>query len=398
MNSKNVLFVLLLVLILPANSFALSSNISSNDELSDFNDVKPSDWYYNDVMEAKKLGFIEGMGNNKYEPSQTITYGQFITTLVKVISEEDVEDIQGSKHWADKYVEHAQKLGVFENGEIVKTEKGYGIKDVVSMESHNRDKIVDLDTAILRQDMMRYACKILKIYYVKEKDIFFDAPPYYTLDNFYVSTAYLSYLTEGIGRDEYGYKLFGFNKTATRAELATTLLHVKAYKEDSYAYRKEKAEIREQKEKAYQISMLKTFGDYEQGDENKFRVENGFKIPKDTIVFNYGREVLDYGTFDLVIRARFDSLEDKLEVRNIITSKFGEEVGNKIMEIMETKNKDTGEYKDVPLTQIKVKDNKIIGIGDVEYNQQQKHDYTRIVMDSLNGNPFINVRVIPPTE
>ena len=50
-----------------------------------FSDVTAKDWFYNDVMAAAGFGYVNGMGNGKYEPYGTTTRAQFAKILAEAL-------------------------------------------------------------------------------------------------------------------------------------------------------------------------------------------------------------------------------------------------------------------------------------------------------------------------
>ena len=50
-----------------------------------FSDVTPDNWFYNDVMAAAGFGYVNGMGNGKYEPYGTTTRAQFAKILAEAL-------------------------------------------------------------------------------------------------------------------------------------------------------------------------------------------------------------------------------------------------------------------------------------------------------------------------
>ena len=50
-----------------------------------FSDVTTKDWFYNDVMAAAGFGYVNGMGNGKYEPYGTTTRAQFAKILAEAL-------------------------------------------------------------------------------------------------------------------------------------------------------------------------------------------------------------------------------------------------------------------------------------------------------------------------
>ncbi|MGI6424699.1 MAG: S-layer homology domain-containing protein [Tepidanaerobacteraceae bacterium] len=191
-----------------------------------FNDVHLNDWFYYDVMKARELGLIAGVGNNLYAPNKTITYAEFITILVRVLNV-DVSKYEKGKHWASQNIEAAKDLGIIQGFEIL-----------------------NIDAGIPREDMAKFVCRALGLQPVNDGEVIFaDVGKNVSVeDRAYVNTAFKEYLIEGVGRNEQSQRLFGYGQTVNRAQLATMALRIKAYKEDKEAYKQERAALRQQEE------------------------------------------------------------------------------------------------------------------------------------------------------
>ena len=212
-----------------------------------FIDVTPDSWYYNDVMKAKQAGLVQGIGNNKYGPELTITYAHFITTLVRVYkADEDIPDVPNSKHWSDKYIAEARKLGMLDKGEKVNP-----------------------DAPIPRQEMIRYTVNLLGLEPAESADIIFaDVKPE---DAAYINTAFKEYLTEGKGYNKtLGLRVFGYDTTALRSEMSAMVNRVAAYKADPVAFKAERAKARVESEK--KAGFTDKSGEY--------TMFNGYVVPK----------------------------------------------------------------------------------------------------------------------
>jgi len=196
-----------------------------------FRDVKEADWFYNDVVEAWKLGLIQGVGGGQYLPSRTITYAEYITVLVRILGLDFTGELKGN-HWASQYMHAAQKAGIITREELLD---------------------LDYDAAIPRQDMMKFSCKALG---VRPADtiqlIFEDLKDKNEEEVKYINAAFNEFLTEGMGITSDGLRIFGYGRNSNRAELATMALRIKAYKENPTDYKKEKAAAREKAEKEWQ--------------------------------------------------------------------------------------------------------------------------------------------------
>lgn len=308
-----------------------------------FTDIKKADWYYQDVIRAKSLGLLAGVGQGKYAPKATITYAQYLTVMVRILDENIDSQPEGAK-WYTKYINRAVELGV------------------ISAESEVKPTAV-----IPRQDMIKYTCKALDIKPATiSKLIFSDTK---TINAGYINAAFNEYLTEGTGRTTDGMRQFGYDKTSTRAELATMLLRVKDYKENPTEYKAEKAVQRAAEEKRYEE------------EQEKYVIENGYKIRKaDYQIFEHGEEASgnegSTTVFDLRLCVDYEYPRFKEAARIAIASKHGEEIAKQIYDYGNTK---TGEYVDI------------------EKIFTTKDGY-KIYVRSLGGDPYINITVVQPKK
>lgn len=86
---------------------------------SPFSDLDPSEWYYQDTIEAVEAGIFNGMSETEFAPMQSITRAQFVTALsrlcgadVSTYELDKFEDIKGQWHY--NYVAWAYAVGVTE--------------------------------------------------------------------------------------------------------------------------------------------------------------------------------------------------------------------------------------------------------------------------------------------
>lgn len=203
-------------------NISTAGEVEAYNSRESFSDVKSTDWFYNDVLEARRLGLISGVGNNKFAPSKTVTYSEFIAVLTRVLGV-DVSKYPSGNHWASQNIEAAQELGII-NG-LEKSE---------------------IDSAIPRQNMVVFSCKALGIKPIENENeyIFADSKGKDKEETAYINAAYKEYLTDGIEKNADGVLLFGYDKPVTRAQLATMALRIKAYKDNSEQYKKEREKIR----------------------------------------------------------------------------------------------------------------------------------------------------------
>jgi len=225
MKFKNIRKFIIWVVFLFIISTVSTSVASIQGVDKDFDDVKKSDWFYDSVKEARKIGLIAGVGNNKYAPNRTITYAEFLTIIARV-TDDNLDAVEGGLNWYDKYINSARGRGVL-----------------------GKEEALEALMAIPRQDMIKFTCKALNIEpYTGNEIVFNDVKPE---DAAWINAAYNEYLTEGVGRDKGGKKVFGYGQTATRAQLAAMALRIKEYKTDPVAYKEKKAIERKQADEAY---------------------------------------------------------------------------------------------------------------------------------------------------
>lgn len=65
-----------------------------------FSDVKPGQWFYEDVMMLTGKGVITGVtkpvnGVGKYDPQGTVTLGQFLAIATRLVASEYIKEVAG---------------------------------------------------------------------------------------------------------------------------------------------------------------------------------------------------------------------------------------------------------------------------------------------------------------
>jgi hypothetical protein len=61
-------------------------------EVSNFNDVKSTDWFYNDLRAAAESGIITGYGNGAFKPHQKVTREEMAAMISRVLKTRNIED------------------------------------------------------------------------------------------------------------------------------------------------------------------------------------------------------------------------------------------------------------------------------------------------------------------
>lgn len=117
------------------NSYSPSSQTVKITLTGGYTDVPANAWYYTYVTELSESGVINGMGNGRFAPQGTVTWGQALKLLMLAAGYE--EQAKTSAHWASGYLTRAAEDGL----------TGYS---------------GSLDAAISRLDFCKAAAKALK--------------------------------------------------------------------------------------------------------------------------------------------------------------------------------------------------------------------------------------------
>ena len=102
-------FILCLTMIM---SFA---SVVNAEHYSNFTDVKPDSWYYEDVYNAVRLGIINGKSETSFAPDDNLTYAEAIklaACMYQLYKEGSVYLVPGGTPWYKMYVEYCESVGV----------------------------------------------------------------------------------------------------------------------------------------------------------------------------------------------------------------------------------------------------------------------------------------------
>lgn len=80
-----------------------------------FTDVKNEAWYYNDVMNAVRLGIINGKSDTEFAPDDNLTYAEAIklaACMHQLYKDGSVYLVSTTNPWYDTYVQYCEKNGV----------------------------------------------------------------------------------------------------------------------------------------------------------------------------------------------------------------------------------------------------------------------------------------------
>lgn len=110
---------------------------------SPFIDVQSGDWYYKYVAVLNSQGMIDGYGDGRFGPNDTLTSGAALVMVLKAAGSGTIAP--SGAHWASGYADYA-------------VEQGY----------LTREEIGDLDAPIRRELIARLAARALKLEPLRE--------------------------------------------------------------------------------------------------------------------------------------------------------------------------------------------------------------------------------------
>ena len=102
-------FILCLTMILSLTSVAFAEHYSN------FTDVKPDSWYYEDVDNAVRLGIINGKTETTFAPDDNLTYAEAIklaACMYQLYKDGSVYLVPGGNPWYQIYVDYAKDHGI----------------------------------------------------------------------------------------------------------------------------------------------------------------------------------------------------------------------------------------------------------------------------------------------
>lgn len=166
-----------------------------------FTDVPQSEWYYNEIAQAYKLGFVKGTSDTTYSPDGSVTIAETITFAVRlnyIYNGKEVPAPADGAEWYTPYVDAAVKAGIIKNNEYT-----------------------DYNAPALRKQVAKIMAKALPTSYVQAINMFTEIPDLDKKDSAYGSVLRLYNAGILIGSDDQYNFLPETN--ITRAEVAAII-------------------------------------------------------------------------------------------------------------------------------------------------------------------------------
>lgn len=114
---KKLVVSIVLILLIMVNLTAFA------DATSTFTDVKESDYFFVEVEVASGRGYINGIGNNLFDPYSNLTTAQAVklsACIHAIFYENDVMPYDNTSHWADAYYDYVIENGIIKESDFSK--------------------------------------------------------------------------------------------------------------------------------------------------------------------------------------------------------------------------------------------------------------------------------------
>ncbi len=101
-------------------------NEEDSSSFIQFDDVTKSDWFYNDILTARKLGLIEGTGENLFSPKGDVTLAQAIAMAARIYEKlygTPIITENPASEWHTPYVLYAIKAGIINQDDFTQYDK-----------------------------------------------------------------------------------------------------------------------------------------------------------------------------------------------------------------------------------------------------------------------------------
>lgn len=143
---------------------------NEKDDIVTFDDVKESDWYYDELLEAKKLSLIDGIGDNKYNPKGNVTVAEIITMAARIRNAQGganttLENSTVGK-WYLNYITFAVNSGLIRTDDFDDFERPATRQEVAYVFANLFDDIEAVKNTIIPDvdDNTKYCDSIHKLY------------------------------------------------------------------------------------------------------------------------------------------------------------------------------------------------------------------------------------------
>ena len=93
------------------------ASVANAEHYSNFTDVKPDSWYYEDVDNAVRLGIINGKSETTFAPNDNLTYAEAIklaSCMYQLYKDGSVYLVSQGNPWYQTYVDYCIDNGIID--------------------------------------------------------------------------------------------------------------------------------------------------------------------------------------------------------------------------------------------------------------------------------------------
>lgn len=159
-----------LAIYLPEEDASTEEKEPVKEEATSFDDVKESDWYYGDIMEAKRLGLVDGIGGGKYNPKGNVTVAEVIAMASRIKNDlgganTPIENSPVGK-WYNSYITFAVNSGTIKHDDFDNYEKPATRAEVAYIFANLFDRVETEKNTIIPDvnENTKYCDSIHKLY------------------------------------------------------------------------------------------------------------------------------------------------------------------------------------------------------------------------------------------
>jgi hypothetical protein len=160
--------------------------IISNINFSDVRLKPTTHWSKEAIYKMSGIGLINGFTDGTFGPTDSVTYEQAITLVIKALGKENEAskstNVTANGNWSDKYIRYAMKNGIVTE-KVVMSKNDVGSS--TDIEELKNSGVLIRDVAISREDVAKLIAKALGL--TETADITF-------LDNDQISSDTLQYV------------------------------------------------------------------------------------------------------------------------------------------------------------------------------------------------------------
>lgn len=153
----------------PEEDNGADKNEPAMEEVLQFADVYENNWYYDELLEAKKLGLINGVGDNRYNPGGNVTIAEVIAMASRIYNIKNGANTELASSpvgkWYNSYVTFAANCNLISIDDFENFEKAATRAEVAYIFSNLFDEVAETNIVIPDvNEETKYSNSIHKLY------------------------------------------------------------------------------------------------------------------------------------------------------------------------------------------------------------------------------------------